>query len=74
MLMINRKAMEDACKVFHDGDPFPHAIIDEFFDPAFARSLEREFPSFDSAVWHLYNNAIEIKKVCNDWNSFTERT
>jgi len=36
--------------------------------------LEQEFPDFDDILWHEYRNAIEIKKVCNNWNVFPKLT
>ena len=50
--------------------PFDHVVIDNFFLPEVAETLSAEFPDFDDPVWHQYNNAIEVKKVCNNWNVF----
>ena len=49
-------------------------VIDDFFKHDFANKLADEFPTFDSDIWHGYNNAIEVKKVCNNWNVFPENT
>lgn len=54
--------------------PFDHVVIDDFFSLDVATQLESEFPNFDDDVWHTYNNAIEVKKVCNDWNFFPKLT
>lgn len=54
--------------------PFNHCVIDDFFLPDVAEALEKEFPEADSNIWHQYNNPIEIKKVCNDWNRFPALT
>ena len=43
--------------------PFPHLIVDNFFPTEIAKALENEFPSFESEIWHTYNNAIELKKT-----------
>lgn len=32
---------------FREASPFPHVVIDDFFDPAFARRLLEEFPKHD---------------------------
>lgn len=56
------------------GKPFPHAVVDGFFDDATARQLSAEFPSFDSPHWHEYRNPIEIKKTCNAWDKFPPST
>lgn len=49
-------------------------IIDGFFSDSFARALESEFPAFESQTWHSYDNAIELKKTCNNWNVFPPNT
>lgn len=61
-------------KGFHQAVPFRHCVIDNFFLPEIALQLEKEIPDFDSEIWHQYNNAIEIKKVCNNWNVFPPTT
>ena len=69
--MINLKALAIASKGWEKAKPFPHFVIDNFFDKDIALSLEKDFPDFDNEVWHEYGNAIEVKKVCNDTaNSF----
>lgn len=52
-------------------DPFPHLVIDGFFDDALAHQLAGDFPEFDSPSWHTYDNAIEVKKTLNNWRHFT---
>lgn len=59
---------------YADAKPFPHVVIDGFFTDAFARELAQEFPAFDSDAWHRYQNAIEIKRTCNDWNKMGSAT
>jgi len=34
----------------------------------------KEFPDFDNESWKPYNNAIEIKKVLNNWDKFGPQT
>tara|TARA_B100000242_G_C43053708_1_gene492524 strand:- start:594 stop:1367 length:774 start_codon:yes stop_codon:yes gene_type:complete len=72
--MINKKSIQKACLSFGKNGPFDHCIIDNFFEKKIALKLESEFPDFNSKVWHRYDNAIEIKKVCNNWNDFPELT
>lgn len=74
MKLVNVDALESAAALFKGQRPFDHAVIDGFFMPEVARQLEQEFPSFDSNVWHQYNNPIEVKKTCNDWNAFPPLT
>ena len=71
---VNTKAMTEAFKGFSTALPYPHCVIDDFFDDDFAKALEEEFPDFDSDAWHIYDNAIEVKKTCNNWNLFPAKT
>lgn len=57
-----------------DAKPFPHVVIDQFFEPSFARELAAEFPAFESEAWHHYANPLEIKRTCNNWNAFGPST
>jgi len=59
---------------FGKNGPFDHSIIDDFFLDDVAAGIEAEFPTFDDSVWHQYDNAIEVKKVCNNWNCFPPLT
>jgi hypothetical protein len=68
--MINRLEVSKLKSEFIKGQPFNHTVIDNFFDEETAISLSREFPSYDSDVWYVYNNPLENKKACNTWNLF----
>ncbi|MCF6764292.1 2OG-Fe(II) oxygenase [Thiotrichales bacterium 19S3-7] len=73
MLKLENKIYSDFALLteeFKQAKPFPHIIIDNFLDLDLARKLDSEFPSFDNEIWHQYNNAIEIKKLCNAWEKF----
>tara|TARA_B110001450_G_C17534601_1_gene446036 strand:- start:75 stop:857 length:783 start_codon:yes stop_codon:yes gene_type:complete len=74
MKYINEISIKEAGFNWLESKPFPHFIVDNFFAPEVAKSLEEEFPNFDSSIWHEYGNAIEIKKTCNNWNVFPELT
>ncbi len=52
-------------------DPFPHLVLDNFFDDELAHELAADFPDYDSPVWHTYDNAIEVKKTLNNWHHFS---
>jgi len=52
-------------------DPFPHLVIDGFFEDSLARQLADEFPPFGCDLWHTYDNAVEVKKTLNNYNAFT---
>lgn len=72
---INFKALKNAFKTYKDVEPFDHCICDNFFTKKFARSLYKEFPTYKTKeFWHEYNNPIEIKKTCNNWNKFKKNT
>ena len=64
--MIDKENLIANLKNFGQDGPFDHCIIDNFFDFAFAKKLESEFPDFNSNLWHIYDNAIEIKKTSNN--------
>lgn len=72
--MINVNQLLDKAAEFSSGEPFPHIVVDNFFEKDVARQLEAEFPSFDDSIWHEYGNALEEKKVCNSWNVFPPLT
>lgn len=68
--MINEKSLLRALSNYGKNGPFDHCVIDNFFKKKIALQLENEFPNFNSEKWHKYNNAIEVKKTCNNWNVF----
>ena len=55
-------------------NPFPHAVIDNFFPEEFALKLEDQFPPYHDSAWYYYNNAIENKKTLNLWHMFPKET
>src|SRR2546423_6799843 len=57
-----------------DGVPFPHVVIDDFFETALAETLEREIPAFDDPSWWHYSNPIEDKRALNHWDRFPAMT
>lgn len=59
---------------FNEAEPYNHIIIDNFFDDDIVESLASEFPDYDSPQWHVYDNPLEHKKTCNDWNKFPKQT
>jgi hypothetical protein len=67
---VDLEQIEHAMDSFGKDGPFDHCLIDDFFLPEVALTLEREIPDFEDAVWHEYSNPIEIKKACNNWNRF----
>ena len=59
---------------FAEAEPFSHVVIDDFFRRDVALELESEFPAPDDQCWHRYNNALEQKRSCNNWNAFPSLT
>ena len=57
-------------KSFTTAKPFHHVVIDDFFDEGSALSLSKEFPDFHDPLWFVYDNPLEKKKTCNEWNRF----
>lgn len=56
---------------FLSATPFNHIVIDDFFLPEVADQLAKEFPLYDNPVWNAhYQNALEDKKACNQWDKF----
>jgi len=72
--MISIKNLVEFKDTFSAGFPFNHVIIDNFFTPEFAKSLEKEFPPYESEDWHYYCNPLENKKTLNNWNIFGSQT
>ena len=73
-MLLNKKSFVSSLRSFGNEGPFDHCVIDDFFDREIALKLESEFPNFESEIWHQYDNAIEVKKVCNNWNVFPSLT
>lgn len=69
--LINVKNIEGATVL---QEPFPHCIVDDFFNEETARLLEKDFPSFNDDVWHRYRNPLEVKNASNNWNLFPPLT
>ncbi len=55
-------------------NPFPYMIIDDFFREEIASEISSEFPPFESSFLDNYSNAIEEKKLVNQWNKFKKST
>ena len=72
--MINLETIKKVSTNWFENKPFPHFVVDDFFEIDIAKDLESEFPSFDDKVWHEYGNDLEVKKVCNNWNEFPKKT
>ena len=75
MTFVNFKNFSIAAQEYKDSNPFNFCVIDDFFKTNVAKSLEEEFPDYDSDKFNgIYNNAIEVKKTCNIWDRFPSNT
>lgn len=73
--IINLKSVTQGLETFKSGQlPFDHCVIQNFFNPDVANQLSNEFMSYNDPAWHFYDNLIENKKACNDWNKFPPLT
>jgi len=72
--IINIDNIKSAAFEWRKNVPFPHFYVDNFFKNDVAKDLESEFPDFEDKTWYEYGNALEIKKLCNNWNAFPKLT
>lgn len=68
--MFNFNNLNILKKSWQSADPFPHVVIDNFLDENLAQLVADEFPNFNDDFWYDYENPLEIKKACSDWNKF----
>lgn len=57
---LTRIAAERASE-YRTAKPFPHIVIDNFFDPSVLDAVLEEFPSKDAIKWTTFDNQNEIK-------------
>jgi Rps23 Pro-64 3,4-dihydroxylase Tpa1-like proline 4-hydroxylase len=57
-------------RTYADAAPFPHVVIDDFFEPEVARALEQDIVPADDPLWMEYSNPIEEKRALNHWDRF----
>lgn len=50
-----------AHSTYANAKPFPHIVLDDFFDPEVVDGVLAEFPSPDAIRWQRFDNANEIK-------------
>ena len=69
------KSVNNSFKSYKQAIPFDHCVCDNFFKDEFVKSIFNEIPHYETEnFWHEYNNPIEVKKTCNDWNKFKINT
>jgi 2OG-Fe(II) oxygenase superfamily len=59
-----------AARAYPHAEPYPHAVLDDFLDPAVARQLLHEFPPIDPSAWINYAHVNERKYGKSDRPSF----
>jgi hypothetical protein len=57
---------------FQSAHPFPHIVLDDFFQVETAERLATEFPEDDNPFWYSYDNPLERKLACNRFECFPE--
>jgi Rps23 Pro-64 3,4-dihydroxylase Tpa1-like proline 4-hydroxylase len=57
-------------ETYKQGKPYEHVVIPNFFKEGVAKALLSQFPSVSdtSLKWYHYDNPIEQKYACNDFN------
>lgn len=67
-------SFDELAAKFRSAKPFSHIVIDNFLVEEVANAVAAEFPAHGGPEWNEYNNAIEVKKVCNHWDRFPKAT
>ena len=70
--LINIKNFDKSVKDFNNEEPFPYAVIDNFLNKDFAEKIYKEYPKYNEEGWYVYKNALEEKKISNNWNFFSK--
>jgi len=52
---------QSAHSTYANAKPFPHIVLDDFFDPEVVEGVLAEFPSPNAIRWQRFDNAHEIK-------------
>lgn len=66
--------LEPFVEQWRKAEPFNHLVLQNFLKSDVVDAVIKEFPSFESDDWRIYNNAIEIKKLLNHWDKFGPAT
>lgn len=60
--LFNSDSAEELSKGYQKAQPFPHIILDHFFQEEILKKVLSEFPRIDQLEWHHYNNEKEKNK------------
>ncbi|RYE23153.1 MAG: 2OG-Fe(II) oxygenase [Sphingobacteriales bacterium] len=70
---LNQLAADNSHK-YASGNPFPHIVLDNVFEPAALEEVLEEFPNGNREDWERFNNTNEKKLACRDENVFGDTT
>ena len=62
---LDKILLANTTKDFNSAEPFPHIVIDNFFNEDFLDECESKFPDAMSHEWYLYDNVFEKKLAFN---------
>ena len=71
--LISKFNIKKIKKIYKNGSPFDHVILDNFWNKKFVKKLEKEVTNFNKNKNYkliTYNNAIEKKITCNEYDKF----
>ena len=71
--LISKFNIKKIKKIYKNGSPFDHVILDNFWNKKFVKKLEKEVTNFNKDKNYkliTYNNAIEKKITCNEYDKF----
>lgn len=69
-----RESAPAARAAYAAAQPFPHVVLDDFFDPALLERVLAEFPQPGAIRWHRFDNEREIKLASAAESAFGEAT
>ena len=62
--IINSKVIKDTKEDFRNAKPYPHVVIDNFFNANFLREVIRSFPHYEDNVWFRFRKNIgELENI-----------
>ncbi|MCS7004270.1 MAG: 2OG-Fe(II) oxygenase [Cytophagales bacterium] len=65
---------EELAPQYQKAYPFPHIVIDNFFDDKILEQVLEEFPDAHQIDWQRYNSPNERKLACNKEEEFGNKT
>jgi hypothetical protein len=63
-------SLQELAREYRGAAPFPHAVFDEFLDPALARRVLSEFPKPGDTIWTQYKHVNSNKLGKSDSSQF----